>query len=59
MKFDIIVIMDYADDMDGMDFMDFMIIWRLWTQARRTNYDLLDCENMYTSLRTPSVCVYM
>ena len=42
MKFDIIVIMDYADDMDGMDFMDFMIIWRLWTQARRTNYDPFD-----------------
>ena len=55
-KFDIMVCLDV---MDGMDLLYCMALWSLWTQARRTTYELSVCEHMYTSIRTPSACISM
>ena len=56
---DIKDIMVCLDVMDGMDLLYCMALWSLWTQARRTTYELSVCEHMYTSIRTPSACVSM
>ena len=56
---DIKDIMVCLDVMAGMDLLYCMALWSLWTQARRTTYELSICENMYTSIRTPRACVSM
>ena len=56
---DIKDIMVCLDVMDGMDLLYCMALWSLWTQARRTTYELSVCEHMYTSIRTPSACISM
>ena len=56
---DIKDIMVCLDVMAGMDLLYCMALWSLWTQARRTTYELSLCENMYTSIRTPRACVSM
>ena len=56
---DIKDIMVCLDVMAGMDLLYCMALWSLWTQARRTTYELSVCENMYTSIRKPSACVSM
>ena len=45
------------DAMAGMDLLYGMALWSLWTQARRTTYELSVCEHMYTSIRTPRACI--